>query len=356
MAEVLSQSQIDALLNAANKKEEPAPPPSPIPEEAAAAAPTLAELKANAQEQKYRKYDFYSPRKFTKDRLRIISSVFENYARLVNSRINGVLHTSCEITVETVEEQRYYEFSNAISENDVLSLIETTAENSKEPDDSPVIFHYSTPLMLSMMDRLMGGLGDEDPSVKAGYIFTDLELKLYESLAQTFTSALATSWENYINIDFVFQKAETNPTLVQLIGLDETIVIVGLDIKFENCTGHVNIVLPGMMLTNIFTFIAANNKSNKGSTTDNADEIMDMIKASDLEIIAELSRTRIQLSDLNTLHVGDVIDLSHPTDAPVNLYIGNKTWFSGKLGTQNKSIAVKIFETHHNYSEESEEG
>ena len=51
MAEVLSQSQIDALLNAARSGE--------------------MNLDAPAQEQpekKYRKYDFYSPRKFTKDR------------------------------------------------------------------------------------------------------------------------------------------------------------------------------------------------------------------------------------------------------------------------------------------------
>ncbi len=350
MAEVLSQSQIDALLNAANKKEEE-PAPSPVQ-----ANSSVAEMKEQIQEQKYRKYDFYSPRKFTKDRLRIISSVFENYSRIINSRINGILHTSCEITVETVEEQRYYEFSNAINENDVLTLVETKPENSKEPEDSPIIFHFSTSLMLSMMDRLMGGMGDEDTSLSNGYIFTDLELKLYESIVQSFINVLGVSWENYMNIDFNFQKVETNPTLVQIIGLDETIVIVGLDVKFENCSGHVNICLPGMMLTNIFTFIAANSKSGKGHGGDNADEIMDMIKVSDLEIVAELSRTEIQLSDLNTLHVGDVIDLSQMVDSPVNLYIGNKTWFSGMLGTQNKNIAIKISETHHNYTEESEEG
>ncbi len=351
MAEVLSQSQIDALLNAANKKEEE---PTPTPSQSAQAD---VDTKVTQHEQKYRKYDFYSPRKFTKDRLRIISSVFENYSRIINSRINGILHTSCEITVETVEEQRYYEFSNAISENDVLTLIETTPENMKEPEDSPVIMHFSTPLMLSMMDRLMGGLGDEDTSLTDGYIFTDLELKLYESLAQSFIKVLGVSWENYMNINFKFEKVETNPTLVQIIGLDETIVIVGLDVKFENCTGHVNICLPGMMLTNIFTFIAANSKSGKGNGGDNAEEILDIIKASDLEIIAELSRTEIQLSDLNTLHVGDVIDLSQSVESPVNLYVGNKTWFSGMIGTQNKNIAIKIAETHHNYIEqESEEG
>lgn len=104
MAEVLSQSQIDALLNAARSGEMGLGQQDQTPEK------------------KYRKYDFYSPRKFTKDRLKMISGVFENYTRIINSRINGMLHTTCEIAVESVEEQRYYEFSNALSDGDVLAL------------------------------------------------------------------------------------------------------------------------------------------------------------------------------------------------------------------------------------------
>ncbi len=339
MADVLSQSQIDALLKAANSTDGSDDSPS---------------ISHEAEEKKYRKYDFYSPRKFTKDRIRIISGVFENYSRIINSRLNGILHTSCEVTVKSVEEQRYYEFSNAISENDVLTLVGSKIENAKLPEDSPIIYHFSTQVMLSMMDRLMGGMGDIDGSLNS-YIFTDLELKLYESLAQTFVKVLSTSWENYINIEYNFEKVETNPTLVQIIGLDETVVIVGIDVKFENCSGQVSICLPGMMLTNIFSYISANSKTGRGHGEDNADEILDMLKVSDLEIKAELTRTSVRLSDINTLNVGDVINLNHPIKAPVSLFVGEKVWFSGMLGTQNNSIAVKIRDTFHNSEEERKE-
>lgn len=111
MAEVLSQSQIDALLNAARNGEM-----------------DLAAKAESSSEKKYRKYDFYSPRKFTKDRLKMLSGIFENYTRIINSRINGLLHTTCEIEVESVEEQRYYEFSNALLEGDVLALADVALE------------------------------------------------------------------------------------------------------------------------------------------------------------------------------------------------------------------------------------
>lgn len=329
MAEVLSQSQIDALLSAARSGE--------------------MDLSASAEkkaEKKYRKYDFKSPRKFTKDRLKMLSSVFENYTRVINSRINGLLHTTCEITVESVEEQRYYEFSNALSEGDVLALADVELEGEGHPEEPPMLLHFTTSLMLSMMDRLMGGEGDLDPRLPDGYTFTDLELRLYESIVKDLVSVLGGSWENYIDLTFHFHRMETNPTLVQIIGLDETVVIIGISMKFSNSSGQMNICLPGSVLANIFTRIAAANQAGRGSGEDCSGEILDILRDSELEISAELGRTELQLRDIYFLDVGDVIDLGHPTEEPVYLYIGGKPWFSGKMGIQNNNMAVKIGETY----------
>ena len=329
MAEVLSQRQLDALLSAARSGE--------------------MDLSASAEkkaEKKYRKYDFYSPRKFTKDRMKMISGVFENYTRIINSRINGLLHTTCEIEVESVEEQRYYEFSNALSEGDVLALADVALKKEPRPEDAPVLIRFSTTLMLSMMDRLMGGEGDLDPGLPNGYTYTDLELRLYESIVKDLVSVLGGSWENYIDLNFLYRRIETNPTLVQLIGLDETVVIVGISLKFSNASGQMYICLPGTVLTNIFTQISASSQSGRGSGEDHSQEILGILRDSELEISAELGRTQLQLQDIYFLDVGDVIDLGHPTEEPVYLYIGGKPWFSGKMGIQNNNMAVKIGETY----------
>ena len=336
MAEVLSQSQIDALLNAARSGE--------------------MDLNRSDQdsEKKYRKYDFYSPRKFTKDRIKMISGIFENYTRIINSRLNGLLHTTSDIAVESVEEQRYYEFSNALSDGDVLTLADVDVDGKRESDETPVLIHLSTGLVLNMMDRLMGGDGDETGNVRAGYSFTALELKLYEDIVKDMISILGGSWENYINLDFSFRRVESNPTLVQLIGLDETVVIISISLKLPNVSGRMSICLPGMMLTNIFTKIAAMNQVGRGSGEDNSENIMGILRDSQLQVIAELGRTQLTLQDIYSLNVGDVVDLGHPTKEPVSLYVGGQPWFSGKLGTQSGSMAVKIWETYHVQGREEE--
>lgn len=73
---------------------------------------------------------------------------------------------------------------------------------------------------------------------------------------------------------------------------------------------------------------------------------MSILRDSELELTAELGRTTLQLKDIYFLHTGDVIDLGHPATDPVQLYVGGRPWFSGKMGTQNNCMAVKIMETY----------
>ena len=321
MAEVLSQSQIDALLNAARSGEMDLDAPALEPEK------------------KYKKYDFYSPRKFTKERIKMLNSIFEGYARVINSRINALLHTTCEIEVESIEEQRYNEFSNALTESDVLALAKIDQEQLQE--ESPILVHLDTEIVLTMVDRMMGGDGAPDSNLATDYKMTDLELNMYEDLIEL----LGGSWENYIGLKFEYVRTEVNPTLVQLIGFDETVILVGLDIKFPNCSGRMSLVLPGVMLTNIFAEIG---KSTARHVTgeDKSDEIFDSLRESDLEIVAELARTRLLLSDLYHLNVGDVVDIKQPKDSPIFLNIDGRRWFDGRMGVHNKQKAVKIGETY----------
>lgn len=322
MAEVLSQSQIDALLHAVQSGEKDLNEP------------------AAEQEKKYRKYDFSSPRKFTKDRIKMLNGIFDTYSRIINSRLNARLRANCEITVESIEEQRYYEFSNALTEGDVLALVKVTVKGKEQ--GVPLLLYLSTPTALSMMDRLMGGEGEADASLPADYTYTDIELQLYEDIVSDMVSVMGGSWENYIPIEFTYSKTDVNPTLSQIIGLDETVIIVDMKMQFTNITGRMSICLPGEVLTNIFAEISRENPVRKLTAEDKSEEIFDKLRDSSLEIVSILGETRLSLSDVYHLNVGDVIDLGCPKDSSVYLDIGGYHWFTGKVGTHKKNMAVKI--------------
>ena len=333
MADVLSQAQIDALLNAVRSGDKD------------------LEQSGEKQEKKQQKYDFSSPRKFTKDRIKMLNGIFDNYSRVIGSRLNARLRSTCEITVESIEEQRYYEFSNALTEGDVLGMIDVGLKDQTQ--ETPAMLYISTATALSMMDRMLGGEGTVE-DLEDDYSYTDLELKLYEDLAEDIVKMMGRSWENYVPIHFTYSRTEVNPTLNQVIGLDETVVIVDLKLMFPNLSGRMSICLPGEVLTNIFTEISRESPLRRSTSEDKSEEIFDKLRDSKLEIVAELASAQLSLSDIYHLNVGDVIDLGQPKESPIYLEIGGYHWFTGKMGTHKKNMAVKIDEVCYQLEQRSE--
>jgi len=329
MAEVLSQSQIDALIHSANSDEN-----------------LETEGFQEGAEKRFRKYDFYSPKKFTKDRLKLLRTVHENYARFVASRLNSLLRINSEVEVVAVEEQRFYEFSNALVDKDVLTLVNTKLTGNSEK--APVILQITPQLMLSMIDRRLGGTGENVVNVSSSYSYTDIELSLYENIMKYFISVMKDGWSNYIDVNFDFHRIETAPGMMQEIGMDEIIMIVILEVTLQDIKGKINICIPGTLLTDIFA-IFDSKKGGLAKTIGNgektAQEILGSIKNSPMEIKAELGEAQVTLNDIFNLQVGDVINLNRPKDSEVYLYVEDKPWFKGKLGVKDKKMAVKISET-----------
>ena len=315
MSEVLSQSQIDALLNSMRSGDN-------------------ADQAENKQpEKKYRKYDFTTPRKFTKDRIKMLNGIFENYTRVVSSRLNAQLRTTCEIEVESIEEQKFYEFNNALSEGDVLAMVDVTI-HPREEDGVDTIAEDQVMVYLSTS--------------------TDLELQLYELLLKDIITLMGSSWENYVPISFEYNRTQVNPTLVQLLNLDETVVLVDMKLTFGGNEGRMSVVLPGSVLMSVFGEVNRESMGRKAASEDNSEEIFDQLRDSSLEIIAQLGDTQLLLSDIYHLNVGDVLDLGRPKDSPVFLEIGGYQWFTGRMGTHKKNMAIKIDEVCYSAEQRSE--
>ena len=91
MADVLSQNEIDALLNAINKGEMD--------------VDSSAEQKVSGQA---RSYDFRTANRFSKEQIRTLALVYENFARAFSTYLSGTLRSMCEVSVIGVEELKYH--------------------------------------------------------------------------------------------------------------------------------------------------------------------------------------------------------------------------------------------------------
>lgn len=333
MADVLSQSQIDDLLKSFSTGGEK----------------VIEEIEIKKDEKKTKAYDFKMPKKFTKERLRVIDRIFENYSRLLSSYFTGLLRLYCKVNVLQIEEQRYYEFSNALPEY-VLMTIMDLGITDDDIDDTIMIMQMSNPISFSMMDRLLGGNGTY---VDINRDFTEIEVGLMTNIVRRMCNMQKESWGTFIDIEPSIVGVETNVRVIQSIAPDDVIILVMLEVEMKNIKNTISICIPAMNLEQIMTkFNEKNTKNSKRfdaqKDSERKTDILSGIKDTPLDVRAVLCETQIDLQDILHLQVNDIIPLNKDINENVIVKIGETKWFDGKLGAKNNKKAIRLDNTFKN--------
>lgn len=328
MAEILSQSQIDNLLNSLISG--------------------TKDMEITEQEQTHKKvkeYDFRSPKLFTREQLKVLFSIYENYCRILSSHITGLLQTYCKIEIVEVEEQQYHEFNNALPDSVLVGILDF-AINNNEDDEDMVLMDMSKDIGFCAIDRLLGGSGNP---LTADREFTEIEYGLMEYLFKGMIPMMRNSWFNYIEIRPKLIKIETNSRILQGISADENVVIVVMNIQINETQGKINICIPGITLDNMLKIIGLQTKKiiRRGDASTEEQRraaITGEVVKTNLEMRGILGTAQVMSRDLIELEIGDVIKLDTSKKAYVDINIEDETWFKGEIGSFNKKKAIIIKE------------
>lgn len=322
MADVLSQSQIDDLLNSLK---------------------TVGAPEVSTTEKKIKAYDFKAPKKFTKEQIKMLESIFENYTRLLSSYLTSILRLYCKVSLLQIEEQRYFEFNNALPDYVVMAMVDM---GLPDPDisDTTVIIQLSNPITFAMIDRLVGGKGSYSDETRD---FTEIEIGILQGILQRFATLMEEPWKNYIESHPALRNIETNTRVVQEIASDDVAVIVMMEVEIQDVKNTIAVCLPAINLEEIIAkfsgrYVRITKKLDPKRDEERRQDLMETIKDSRLKVTAVLGEASVELGDILNLQINDVLPLNIGIDENVSLRIGDKCWFDGKLGLKSNRKAVKI--------------
>ena len=327
MADILSQSQIDALLSNLTSGEV-----------------DIDEIDKEIDDSKVKVYDFNSPKKVTRENLKLINSIYESYARIVSSYLTAVLRLYCEIEIEQIDESIFYEYNNALNDSVLMCVVDFIMPDTKK-SCGQILVNVSKPLAFSIIDKLMGGDGDD---YKYDRDFTDIELAILDNLLRQIIGQMQDAWQNTLPIIVEFNKIETNARFIQSIGYNDTVLLIVLDTMVKGLSDKITICIPTMTIDEIFkksdSVLKMGRKQSNIEAEKDREAIMEYLKASYLNVAAILGGTELTLNEVLNIQVGDVIVLDDKTDEDVIVNIEEKTWFKGKWGIKKKRNAIKINE------------
>ena len=323
MADALTQEQIDALLSGAAAGDE-----------LTVAMDTTHDVKD---------YDFRAPKKLTKERMKILDNIFDNYARLMSSYFTGLLRLYCKVSLVSVEEQKYFEFNNALPDYVMMGIVNLDV-NDDDVEDVTTIIQLSNSITYIMIDRLLGGKGEHTDTERD---FTEIETSVMHGIFNSLSNMFKEPWENYVDLTPELTKIETNSRVISNVGYDDTMVIAILEVHVNEIKSIISVCIPALELDSVMqkyaTFnVKSTRKSDAVKEEERKETIMTTLSQSLLNVTAVLGETNLDMVDVMTLQTGDIIPLGKSIDGNIELNVGGQTWFDGKLGVFNSKKAIKI--------------
>lgn len=322
MAEALTQSQIDELLHRMRSGAMEKAPLEP--------------------KNKIKEYDFSSPKKFTKDQLKSLNTLYENYSRMLSSYFTSITRSSCEITISQIEEQRYFEFTNALPDNTLIGILSFLPEDSTSGETAMMV-QFATSFGYFLIDRLMGGNG-EPISLERDY--TEIELSLLRLVMDKITFYLQEAWSSFFPLQAHFMNIETNGRLVQTFAPQDVVVIITFDIDDESYSGTANICMPAENLEDLINSFSVkyNHPSRKQDALLEKQRrwMLESLKQSNVTMEAHLDDCIMSLGEIAHLQANDVILLNKKITENITVSVEGIPCYQARLGESDSKMALKL--------------
>lgn len=318
MGDTLSQEEIDNLLKAFNDGD------------------LNADDFNDNKEKQVKNYDFARPSKFSKDHLRTLEIIFENYGRLLSTNLPAYLRKNVQVEVVNAEANTYSEFANALSNPVLLGVVNFS------PLEGNIIVELSANLGFTIVDRMLGGGG---APLERNRDFTEIELIILERILEVCTNLLVDPWESVVSIEPRLERIETNSQFVQFISPGEMTAIITMSVKIGSVEGLMNICIPYSCVEPVIDklntkyWYSSMKESDSGAYQEVIEDIIDYAK---IPVKAMLGRSSISVNDYINIQIGDIIKLDTKVNDELEVYVGNIKKFTALPGATSDSYAVRV--------------
>ena len=319
MANILSQNEIDELLSVLTSGKDVA----------------AEKVEQENEPATVRLYDFRTANKFSKEQMRTLHFIYDNYASRLSTYLSGMLRVLCEAQVLSIEEQTFSELSNSMPSPVVASII------NMPPLQGSSLFLISSAVAYEIISRLLGGTGEKQAIDKP---FTEIELSIMERVIKSMLGNMNEAWEKINKVTAHLERIETSSQYVQIVSANEPIAIITMKVSIGETTDIMNICLPHVALQPIAKKLVMRSWYNVNSiSVKSAGEDMSKTLSNvSLTLNVVFNETRATVKDILNTEVGDVIQVNHNINMPVTVKIEHMPKFKGFVGMSGSNYAVKV--------------
>lgn len=320
MNQVLSQSEVDALLNAVAEGCLETPGPG---------------QKVDASKE-VQDYDITNQDRVIRGKMPTLDLIYERFVRLFRMSLSNSLRKIASISIISTDLLKFGEFVNTLPIPSCVGILRS------ETLRGPILLVFESKLAYALIDSYFGGT-DRPYTKSDGKEFTRIELMIMNKVLSLAVADIEESWAPVHKVGLVHLRTETNPQFVGVVPLSEVIISTTFEVELENASGTIALVIPYSTIESIKNKLNSSFQSDSDRTdrvwVENLEEHMRQLQAN---VSVNLGETSITVGDLVNLNIGDIIPLNQDCDGELALNVEGVEKFKCFFGVSRGTRAVQV--------------
>src|SRR5262245_44302599 len=271
-------------------------------------------------------YDFRRPNKFTREHVRALQIASETFARQFTTVLSTTLLTVSQVQAKGIHQLTYDEYIRDVPNPTYLAIL------SLAPLAGASIFHLPLPVVMTAVDRLLGGPG-AGPALHRP--LTEIEQSLMRDLLGRVLRELAYAFESLTPLEPAVLHQESNPQFAQIGSPSDMVIVFVYDLRIGGQAGEATLCIPFTALQPVLDEVTGNSIL-AGRVEADAESVRDALAGrmggAPVTVSVCFQPVVLPLADIVDLQPGDVLPLDHRVDAPLEVAVGGVPRFAAKPG------------------------
>jgi len=340
--QVLSQSEVDALLAAVSDGDVGSA--DAAAGGAAAAAGGGGAVKSGGASTKDDKvvvtYDLTSQDRIIRGRLPQLEVIYEKFMRSFRVSLSSSLRKIASLTLASTDFLKFGEFINTLPMPTCMTVLRFNHLRGS------ALFVIESKLAYALVDSFFGG-ADRPYTKIEGKDFTQIELSIVKKVVDLAIEDLEAAWASVEKIGASFVRTEVNPQFVGIVPPTDVVIASTFDVELENANGTITIVIPYSTIEPIKQKLSSGFQVESDQTDKKlwTTIIRDQLMETDVNLKVNLGETEINLNDLMSLKVGDVIPLDQDSTGEFDVQVEGVKKYKGYYGIHHGTVAMQVTKT-----------
>jgi flagellar motor switch protein FliM len=337
MNQVLSQSEVDALLAAVSDGEVGTPAPAASSGGGSSSSSGGSKKNSGKEERVVVTYDLTSQDRIIRGRLPQLEVIYEKFMRSFRVSLSSALRKIASITMASTDFLKFGEFINTLPMPTCMSVLRF--HNLR----GSALLVIESKLAYALVDSFFGG-ADRPYTKIEGKDFTQIELSIVQKVVGLAIDDLEEAWSTVEKIGCSFVRTEVNPQFVGIVPPTDVVIASAFDVELENANGTITVVIPYATIEPIKQKLQSGFQIESDQTDKKmwTSIIREQLVETELNLAVYLGESSISLQDLMKMKVGDVIPLDQDSTGEFDIEVEGVRKFKGFMGVHHGSVAMQV--------------